>query len=133
MSLNNDCTTCQSCEDTLKSLNYKISSISDKLLYNTRFELGRPVDKDLFRLLQFYKGVLEDICSDSDCGCYYTAVQECGQTEVVNTGIPGAVVNTCVCGCCPPLNVVCGYKPVDNNSEVLTKENIIERIKILIA
>lgn len=135
MELNTDCSTCESCEDTLKGIDYKLISITDKLLYNTRFELNRVVDRDLFRLLSFYKEVLSDICDDEDCGCYYTAPTACTSGEIPNTGDPTAVVNHCVCGCCPPLNVVCRFEPTVNTPSTsttsLTKENIIERIKIL--
>jgi len=135
--LNNDCSICETCEDTLKGIDYKLISIVDKLLYNTRFELNRVVDRNLFKLLSFYKEVLEDICDDEDCGCYYTPLQSCVSVEIPNTGDPTAVVNHCICGCCPPLNVVCGFKPTVNTPSTsttsLTKENIIERIKILTA
>ena len=135
--LSKDCSTCESCNDTLTGINYKLVSIVDKALYNFRFELNREVDKDLFKLLIFYKEVLESICDDEDCGCYYTPLQSCVPVEIPNTGNPTAVINHCVCGCCPPLNVVCGFKPTvntpSNSTTSLTKENIIERIKILTA
>lgn len=133
---NKDCSTCQTCEDTLKGVDNKLISIADKLLYNSRFGLNRDVDRDLFRLLSFYKGVLTDICNDEDCGCY-TQVTECWHEDVPNTGNPTAVINHCICGCCPPLNPVCNINPNTGSSNTstitLTKENIEERIKILTA
>lgn len=139
-----DCQTCDSCEDTLRDLDFKLISIADKALYNTRYELNREVDWSLFSLLTFYKQVLTDICDDADCDCY-TAVQcpTTVSTEEVNTGIQPAEVNHCICGCCPPLNVVCNVAPCvtgvcapgcdSSVATQLTKENIIERIKILTA
>lgn len=136
-------TECSSCEDVLKTLDYKIISIVDKRLYNVRYELNRDVDYALAKLLIFYRGVLSDICADADCDCYTSP--QCSQVldDTPNTGIPDTVVNTCICGCCPPLNPVCNVVPCVSNTCVgstcedsataLTKENIIERIKILSA
>lgn len=66
------CGPCDSCEDTLAGLNAKVISIADNRLYNTRFELGRKVDYPLFTLFRFYRGILKDICAESDCDCYGT-------------------------------------------------------------
>lgn len=71
MNVNTECTTCESCEDTLGGLNSKLISIADKSLYNVRYGLNREVDYALFKLLIFYKGVLESICDDDNCNCYY--------------------------------------------------------------
>lgn len=95
-----DCLTCDTCEDTLEGLNSKLISIVDKRLYNIRYELNRPVDYALARLLSFYKPILSDICNGTDCDCYTI-----------------------------PENVV----PVTTSATLLSKENIIEHIKILIA
>lgn len=136
MSKNKDCSTCQSCEDILKNLDRKLISIADALLYNTRFGLNRPVDRNLFRLLVFYKEVLTAECSDTSCGCFTVETPSCVQ-EIPNTGNPDAVINHCICGCCPPLNPVCNFNPGtgsnNKSTTALTKENIEERIKILIA
>lgn len=132
---NKDCSTCQTCQDTLRGVNNKLISIADKLLYNSRFGLNREVDRNLFRLLSFYKDVLTDFINEEDCGCY-THTLICSQ-DVPNIGYPDTVINHCVCGCCPPLNVVCNFNPnvgKDSPSSTdVTEENIIERIKILTA
>lgn len=67
-----DCTTCEACEEILGRLNAKLIAIGDTRLYNIRFELGRKVDYDLYKLLLFYKKVLTDICNEDECDCYYT-------------------------------------------------------------
>lgn len=64
------CGTCDSCEETLSGLDAKIIGISDNRLYNIRYELNREVDYGMFALYSFYKRVLGDICSGSDCDCY---------------------------------------------------------------
>lgn len=127
------CTACESCDEILSRLNAKLGSIADKLLYNIRYGLSRQVDRKLFQLLTFYKGVLTDICNDEDCGCYTVSTTTC--TTTVNTGDPAAVVNHCICGCCPPLNPVCTGTSTTaaDVASVLTTENILERVKILIA
>lgn len=135
-----DCTTCETCEDTLSGLNSKLISIVDKRLYNIRYELNRKVDYALFSLLMFYKGVLTDICNDQDCDCYTVLPCSTITPEKVNTGFPDAHVNECICGCCPTLNVTCntvpcgpGGGPAVEIAQQLTHENILERIKILTA
>jgi len=138
-----DCTTCESCQDTLEGLNSKLISIVDKRLYNVRYELNRNVDYPLARLLSFYKVVLSDICDGADCDCYTSPQCSALQNDIPNTGNPDAVINTCICGCCEPLNPVCNVTPCVSNTCIgdtcndtataLTKENIIERIKILTA
>lgn len=69
MTLSN-CGTCDSCEDTIAALDSKIIGVADNRLYNIRYELNRKVDYGVFALYSFYKGVLRDICSGSDCDCY---------------------------------------------------------------
>lgn len=145
MSLSSNCTTCDSCEDILRGINAKLTSIADNLLYNTRYELNREVDRDLFTLLVFYKQVAEDLCNDEDCGCYTIVTCPATLEDIPNTGNPTAKINTCICGCCPPLNPVCNVVPCafttcigdsDTATDVatkVTKQNIFERIKILIA
>ncbi len=158
MNVNTECTTCEACEDTLGGLNSKLISIADKSLYNTRYGMNSEVDYALFKLLVFYKEVLESICDDDNCDCYYTVPEECPVVtpepspcytcncnpcscadSCYNPGIQPAKVNTCICGCCPPLNPVCNQEPFINqkskmySTKALTKENIIERIKILTA
>lgn len=66
------CAICESCEATIAAINNKIAAIADNRLYNIRYELGRIVDYPMFTLLAFYKKVLKDICTDSDCDCYGT-------------------------------------------------------------
>lgn len=140
--LNTDCTTCEPCEDTLVSVDNKLISIADKYLYNVRYGLGRKVDKNLFKLLVFYKKVLQDICDETDCDCY--TGMPVGVTiipETANTAFPTATINHCVCGCCDPMNVLCNSNTAvpcpqanrHNPAVALTRENIIERIKILTA
>ena len=142
--MTNDCTTCEACEEILGRLNTKLIAIGDARLYNIRFELGREVDYDLYKLLLFYKGVLTDICDGNDCDCY--TVDGCSPTNVTMTvnelDNTVSVPNYCVCGCCEPLNPVCTAQvpcpgnpcaPCTNTQGKPTTEDILERIKILLA
>lgn len=142
--LTTECQTCESCEDTINAINNALIRIVDKRLYNIRYELNREVDYGLFKLLTFYKQVVQDICDEVDCDCYTAGQCSTVSTDEVNTGIQPATVNHCVCGCCPPLNVVCNVVPCASTlcspgcdsvgvSTALTKENILERAKILSA
>lgn len=71
--MKNDCTTCESCSDTLAGLNSALVSIVDKRLYNVRYELNRPVDYAKAKLLMLYRDILKDICSGDDCDCFVPA------------------------------------------------------------
>ena len=77
MSQNNEsCSLSSQCEDVKRSLNNKLISIADAQLYNTRYELGREVDYNLYILLRHYKKYVSDICSNANCGYCYGGVPE---------------------------------------------------------
>jgi hypothetical protein len=140
--INNNCSTCDTCEEILAGVNSKLISIGNAALYNVRFGMGRPVDRALFRLLTFYKGALEDICRDEDCGCYtLLGIPPCSTVFYTTNQLDNTqtIANRCICGCCPPLNVTCGCQTPPtttapaNLTTALTLENIFERVKILTA
>lgn len=122
--------TCESCSDMLKQLNYKLVSITDNELYNSRFELDRKVDWCLFDLLVFYKTALEDIYSGNNCDCYTTKTRGdnvhpafypygyYGKPWGYQPGITQDIIST-------PINV-------SRLGNVLTVENIVERVRELI-
>ena len=70
--ISSSCGPCEACEDTLSRLNAKLTGVADNRLYNVRYELNRNVDYGAYLLYRFYKQILSDICSDTDCDCYGT-------------------------------------------------------------
>ena len=69
--LNENCFNCEPCNNIQGRLNAVLINIADAQLYNTRFELNREVDYDLYELIIFYKGVLSNLCKGDNCDwCY---------------------------------------------------------------
>lgn len=100
-----DCLNCDPCL-SVNDVNRKLINIADNRLYNIRYELNRPVDYDLFRLLVFYKDAAQSLCEGTAYECY-----EGGTTP------PCSPCQSC-----------------DEESKVaVSAENIIERIRILTA
>ena len=76
MESNENCSLCRVCQADHKALGAKLIGIADARLYNTRFELGRKVDYDLYRLLRAYRPILKDICKGENCNfCYGTSIE----------------------------------------------------------
>ena len=73
---NESCSLYNQCEEVTKSLNNKLIVIADAQLYNTRYELNRKVDYELYLLLRQYKKYLADICSGANCNYCYGGVPE---------------------------------------------------------
>jgi len=69
MSTKTACLNCDPCL-SVSAINKSLISIADKRLYNTRYELNRFVDYDLFRLLVFYKDAAKAICEGTTNDCY---------------------------------------------------------------
>jgi len=107
-------TNCLNCDPCLSvnDINRKLINIADNRLYNIRYELNRPVDYDLFRLLIFYKDAAVSICEGTTYGCYSGGVDKPCQ--------PCKDKNYADCNDC-------------EEETSVTEQNIIERIRILTA
>lgn len=60
---------CESCVALIDKINEKLARIGNHFVDNIKYELSTYVDKELFRLLSFYKDVLQSMCCGCDCGC----------------------------------------------------------------
>ena len=111
MQTRTDCLNCDPCL-SVNDVNRKLISIADNRLYNIRYELNRPVDYALFRLLVFYKDAAESICDGTSYDCYKGGIYPpCPPCD-------GNDCNDCV-NC--------------EDKTSVTEQNIIERIRILTA
>lgn len=60
---------CESCDELIDKINEKLARMGNHFVDNLNYELNTPIDKELFRLLAFYKSLLEGMCCGCDCGC----------------------------------------------------------------
>lgn len=89
--IKSDCNSCNPC-DLVSDINRSLIRIADARLYNIRYELDRPVDYYMYKMLKFYKPIAQEICDGTDCGCYSGGVEppckpkeSCEEPKVLNT------------------------------------------------
>lgn len=60
---------CEDCGELIEKIDEKLARIGNYFLDNMKYELAIDVDKELFKMLAFYKEILQDICCGCNCGC----------------------------------------------------------------
>lgn len=60
---------CESCSELIDKIDEKLARMGNYYVDNLKFELDIYIDKELFKLLSFYKEVLQGVCCGCNCGC----------------------------------------------------------------